>query len=81
MPGLSSGSMSLILDSGEAFVGDTAMNGMPLRNELGLPIFAEDLDEVKRSWRYILECGATVIYPYHGERFSSNVFKAELVAH
>lgn len=79
-PGHSSGSMTLILDSGEAFVGDTAMNGMPLRSGPGLPIFAEDLDEVKRSWKYILESGAKTIYPYHGESFSSSIFEAELAA-
>lgn len=77
-PGHSSGSMTLILDSGEAFAGDTAMNGMPLRSGPGLPIFAEDLDEVKRSWKYILESGAKTIFPYHGEIFSFSIFEAEL---
>ena len=30
-PGHSPGSMTLLLDSGEAFVGDLAMNGLPMR--------------------------------------------------
>ena len=78
-PGHSLGSMTLVLDSGEAFVGDTAMNGFPLRSNPGLPIFGDDLNEVKKSWAYILECGAKTIYPYHGDCFSSAVFEAELV--
>ena len=39
-PGHSSGSISVLLESGEAFVGDLAMNKLPLRATPGLPIFA-----------------------------------------
>ena len=41
-PGHSRGSVSIVLDSGEAFVGDLAMNGLPLTRRPDLPIFAED---------------------------------------
>jgi glyoxylase-like metal-dependent hydrolase (beta-lactamase superfamily II) len=50
-PGHSSGSVSVLLDTGEAFVGDLAMNRFPLRLSPGLPIFAEDQAAVVESWR------------------------------
>lgn len=37
-PGHSSGSVSILLETGEAFVGDMAMNKFPLRLSPGLPI-------------------------------------------
>ncbi len=74
-PGHSSGSVSLLLDTGEAFVGDLAMNAFPMRLSAGLPIFAEDLDKVKESWELLLSLGAKTIYPAHGKPFSSDVFR------
>jgi glyoxylase-like metal-dependent hydrolase (beta-lactamase superfamily II) len=44
-PGHSSGSVSVLLDTGDVFVGDLAMNKFPLRFSPGLPIFAEDLQK------------------------------------
>ena len=72
-PGHSPGSVSLLLESGEAFVGDLAMNRLPLRLSPGLPIFADDRDAVIRSWKTLLERGAEVIYPAHGSPFASSV--------
>jgi len=43
--GHSSGSISVLLESGEAFVGDMAMNRFPLRLKPGLSIFAEDVSD------------------------------------
>ena len=42
-PGHSKGSISVILDSGDAFIGDLAMNGLPLRIGAGEPIFGENI--------------------------------------
>jgi glyoxylase-like metal-dependent hydrolase (beta-lactamase superfamily II) len=66
-PGHSSGSVSILLESGEAFVGDMAMNKFPLRLSPGLPIFAEDSLKLNESWRLLLGQGAKMIYPSHGE--------------
>jgi len=74
-PGHSPGSVSLVLDSGDAFVGDTAVNGFPLRYGPGLPPFAEDLPELKKSWRKLLEHGAKTIHPAHGKAFSADVLE------
>ncbi|MGM0655910.1 MAG: hypothetical protein ACQETR_11410 [Thermodesulfobacteriota bacterium] len=65
-PGHSFGSVSILLDTGEAFVGDLAMNAFPLRLTPGLPIFAEDMQKVKNSWDLLLDKGASKIYPAHG---------------
>ena len=79
-PGHSPGSMSVLLESGEAFVGDLAMNRMPLRMSPGLPIFADDLDEVIRSWHRLLELGVKTVYPAHGKPFSADVMRRILDA-
>ena len=69
-PGHSSGSVSVILDSGEAFVGDMAMNGFPFRKGPGLPIFAEDLPLLIKSWKRLVEIGVKTVFPSHGKPFS-----------
>ena len=68
-PGHSRGSVSVILDSGEAFVGDLAMNRLPLTLSPSLSIFGDDRDIVKRSWNRVVSHGAKKIYPAHGEPF------------
>lgn len=68
-PGHSPGSISVVLDSGDAFVGDMAMNGLPLTIGPNLPIFAEDMSAVKNSWRKLIEMGVKKIYPAHGKPF------------
>jgi len=68
-PGHSLGSVSVVMDSGEAFVGDAAMNGFPLTNGPNLPIFAEDPSALKDSWGKLIEKGAKRIFPGHGNPF------------
>jgi hydroxyacylglutathione hydrolase len=77
-PGHTMGSVSLLLDSGEAFEGDLAMNKFPLRLNPGLPTIAEDSGKVKKSWRKLLELGVTTVYPAHGKSFSAEVIKKAL---
>jgi glyoxylase-like metal-dependent hydrolase (beta-lactamase superfamily II) len=56
-PGHSDDSVSLVLDSGEAFTGDLTHPQMA----------GEDsLDIVKASWRRLRDFGATMVYPGHG---------------
>ena len=71
-PGHTAGSMSLLLDTGDAFVGDLVMNGLPMRIGAGMPIFAEDTDAVKKSWRKLLDNGARRIYCAHGKLFPAD---------
>ncbi len=77
-PGHSSGSVSIVLDTGDAFVGDLAMNAFPMRLSPSLPIFAEDLQKVKDSWKLILDYGVKMIYPAHGNPFSSEIMRKVL---
>ena len=77
-PGHTAGSMSLLLDSGEAFVGDLAMNGLPLRLGPGMPAVAEDTATVKESWRLLLDRGAVWIYPAHGKPFKAEILEKKL---
>jgi hydroxyacylglutathione hydrolase len=77
-PGHTSGSMSLLLDTGEAFVGDLAMNGLPMRIGPGMPIFGDNRDTVKASWKLLLDSGAKWIYPAHGNPFSADALQKAL---
>ncbi len=74
-PGHSYGSVSVLLETREAFVGDMAMNGLPMRLGPGLPIFAEDLARLKQSWRLLLDQGVKTIYPAHGKPFSADIIR------
>lgn len=68
-PGHTWGSVSLILQTGETFVGCMAHNGLPFTLTPQLPIYATDLDRLKESWYVLLENGAKMIYPAHGNPF------------
>jgi len=74
-PGHSWGSVSVLLDSGQAFVGDLAMSMFPMRLSPGLPIFGDDIQVIKKSWRKLLDMGAKVVYPAHGKPFSAEILK------
>ena len=74
-PGHSSGSVSVLLDTGEVFVGDLAMNRFPLRMSPGLPIFADDPAAVVSSWKMLIDLGASTVYPAHGRAFPITVIE------
>ena len=69
-PGHTYGSVSVVLESGEAFVGCLAHNRFPFVMKPGLPIYALDIELLKQSWKKILDKGARTIYPGHGKPFS-----------
>jgi glyoxylase-like metal-dependent hydrolase (beta-lactamase superfamily II) len=79
-PGHTQGSLSVLLNTGEAFVGCLAHNGFPFRLNPGFPIFAQDIDLLKQSWRMLIEKGAKVIFPGHGKPFSVEVIKRILLS-
>jgi glyoxylase-like metal-dependent hydrolase (beta-lactamase superfamily II) len=72
-PGHTPGSISILLETGEAFVGCMAMNMVPLTRKPSLPIFAEDLPKLKQSWKSLLENDVRIIYPAHGKPFSADI--------
>jgi len=74
-PGHTQGSISVLLETGEAFVGCMAHNNPPFRLRPGLPIFAEDIKKVKASWKSIIHPGVKTIYPAHGDPFSIDIIE------
>ena len=79
-PGRSAGSVSVLLDSREAFVGDLAMNRLPLRLSPRLPIFASDIPAVINSWKILLALGASAVYPVHGAPVCSRRVRPQPIA-
>ena len=77
-PGHSTGSVSVLLETGDAFVGDLAMNAFPLRFGPGLPAFGESMETIKASWSLLLEKGAKMVYPAHGNPFPVGVIEKAL---
>jgi glyoxylase-like metal-dependent hydrolase (beta-lactamase superfamily II) len=79
-PGHSPGSLTVVLETGEALVGDQAMNGLPLRLSPGLPVVVEQSDDlVRSSWARLLEeHRITTIFPAHGDPFPVDVIRAAI---
>jgi len=77
-PGHTLGSISVLLETGDAFVGSLAHNGLPLRLRPGLPIFADDVPGLRQSWRTLLDLGAHTIYLAHGRPFPADVIRQAL---
>ncbi len=71
-PGHTAGSVSVLLGGGEAFVGDLAMNGFPMRQGPGLPIFGESKEEIRQSWKKLRDAETRLIYPGHGAPFPAS---------
>lgn len=78
-PGHTPGSLSILLATGEAFVGCMAHNGFPFRSMPGLPIYAENIELVKESWKNLVKRGARIIFPGHGKPFPVELIKGELL--
>ena len=76
-PGHTSGSVSVVLDSGEAFVGDLAMNKFPLRMGTAYRA-AEDTAAMRESLRHLLKLNVTTIYPGHGKPFPVKTIRRAL---
>ncbi len=74
-PGHSASSISVVLDSGEAFVGDTLFNVFPIGRLF--PPFADNVPQLLESWRRLLEIGPSVIYPGHGAPIDGRHFAEE----
>ena len=68
-PGHTPGSISVLLESGDAFVGCLTHNGPPFRLSPNHPIFAEDMASLWKSWNMLIEKGVKTIYPGHGQPF------------
>ena len=74
-PGHTLGSVTILLDSGEAFVGCLAHANKLFRIKPNLPIFAENMKLIKESWKLLIDQGAEIIYPGHGNPFHIDEIK------
>jgi glyoxylase-like metal-dependent hydrolase (beta-lactamase superfamily II) len=78
-PGHTAGSLSLLLDSGDAFVGDLVAK-IPVVGRTYVPFFSDGgRATVHASWRRLLAAGADRIYPAHGECLGADDLRDELV--
>jgi glyoxylase-like metal-dependent hydrolase (beta-lactamase superfamily II) len=68
-PGHTSGSVSVLLDTGDAFTGCLSHNRLPFTLKPQLPIYAEDIEMIRKSWKKIIGMGAKISYPGHGKPF------------
>lgn len=68
-PGHIEDSVSLVMDNGNAFVGDAAMNFLNFAGTHHRPVWFYDMSLVLESWRKIIDAGAKEIYPAHGKHF------------
>lgn len=74
-PGHTTGSVSVLLETGDAFIGCLAHSDFPFRYGPGLPILADEPRSLHSSWKLLLEKGAKTIYPAHGKPFSAEVMR------
>ncbi|KQC06802.1 MAG: hypothetical protein APR54_01390 [Candidatus Cloacimonas sp. SDB] len=65
-PGHTAGSLCIILKDEIAFVGDTMFNIAP---GTIFPPFANQTEQLKRSWYKLIDTGAYLFYPGHGKPF------------
>jgi glyoxylase-like metal-dependent hydrolase (beta-lactamase superfamily II) len=63
--------VSVLLEGGEAFVGDLAMNGPPMTLKPRFGILAHQPELVPGSWQRLLDLGARTVYPAHGRPFAA----------
>ncbi len=68
-PGHTDGSITVLCDNGDAFVGDLAANHYPFGLGPIYPPFGDDGEAIYTSWQRLLAAGAIRLYPGHGAPF------------
>jgi glyoxylase-like metal-dependent hydrolase (beta-lactamase superfamily II) len=68
-PGHTAGSLTVVTASGQAFVGDLAVNYLPGGRGPFWPPFGESRRLIRDSWQTLRNQGVTTIYPAHGSPF------------
>lgn len=69
-PGHTIDSISILLDDGDALVGDAAANMLQFTGTKYCVIALENFDEYYQSWHTIIDHHAKHIFPAHGKSFS-----------
>ncbi len=76
-PGHTNGSISVVLNSKIAFIGDLT-HGFPLRSKTDFPFVAENLEDVFQSWEKLLDDGVELFYQSHGKEFRKELLLKRL---
>lgn len=74
-PGHTKGSVSVLLDDGNLFIGDLIMGGMISKGKPKLPMFACDLNLVKENIKKIISLSPKMVYTGHGGSFTCEEIK------
>ena len=74
-PGHTVNSISMVLDDGDAFVGDAAANLLQWAGAHYHMIALEDADQYEQSWEKLISAGARKIFPAHGQPFAAERLK------
>jgi len=77
-PGHTADSLSVLLDCGDAFVGDAAASFLGFARTRHCVVFLTDLDEYYRSWELLMDLGAKTIHPAHGAAFGVESLRRDL---
>ena len=72
-PGHSAGSVSVVLDSGDAFVGDLMANRVFIGH--GIPIFHDNPPLMVEQWRRLLDLGVRTFHPGHGDPIPAELLR------
>jgi glyoxylase-like metal-dependent hydrolase (beta-lactamase superfamily II) len=80
LPGHTVDSIGIVLDDGNAFVGDAAANFLRFAGTRHCVVFLTDLDQYYASWRRLIEAGARLIHPGHGNAFPIQELERDLDA-
>jgi len=73
-PGHSPGGATIIIDNSVAIAGDSIIGTMP---GSPFPPFADDVDELMRSWKKLLDTGCQTFLPGHGKPVSREELSLE----
>jgi len=77
-PGHTEGSLSVLLETGDAIVGDLAMNAFFLCLKPRPSVFTCNSSKLRDSWDNLIMKGAKVIYPGHGGSFPISEIEHEI---
>ncbi len=79
-PGHTDDSISVVLNDGNTFVGDAAMDLLNVCLCDRRPIYYNNYDQIFTSWEGLLKKGTQTIYPAHGNPFSARELVASAIS-
>jgi glyoxylase-like metal-dependent hydrolase (beta-lactamase superfamily II) len=69
------------MDDGTCYCGDAAANFFGFAGTRKCVIYVRDIEEYYRSWDRLLDAGAAIIYPSHGDAFPAAALRKEQGRH